>query len=160
MKILNTNDDYRFDVDLSQLDCMVDEQNLFHKKERTSFQSLNRLITNKVELKSQDKSKNFIWLEYAIEVNGKLMDSGISISEAKVYRITIDQIVLEFPSNFLKWLVLKREQLDIPECKNRAENYIGHGINIPLSQILHYQKDYFQSQEYRNFRFNSLNFMK
>jgi hypothetical protein len=45
MRILNTNDDYKFDVDLSQLDCIVDEENLFHKKEESSFKSLNKLIT-------------------------------------------------------------------------------------------------------------------
>jgi hypothetical protein len=156
MRILETNDDYKFDVDLSQLLTMVDDKNLFHKKEESSFKSLNKLITNKVELKSQDRSKNFIWLEYGIVENGIYKDSGISTSEAEVYRITIGQVVLEFTSNYLKWLVLKREELDIPECKNNAENYIGYGINIPLAQILHYQKQYFQSQEYRKYLLKSL----
>jgi hypothetical protein len=157
MRILNTNDDYKFDVDLSQLDCSIDDSNLFHKKEESSFKTLNKLLNSKVELKSQDKSKNFIWLEYGIEVNGIYHDSGISTSVAEIYRITVGQITLEFPSNYLKWLVLKREQLDIPECKNRAENYIGYGINIPLAQILHYQKEFHQSQEYRKIVMNSLN---
>lgn len=156
MRILETNDDYKFDVDLSQLDAIIDDVVLFDEKERTSFTALNKLITSKVELKSQDRSKNYIWLEYAIEVDGITKDSGISTSEAPVYRITIGQIVLEFPSDYLKWLVLKRKELDIPECRNRNNNHNGFGINIPLSQILHYQKSYFQSQEYRNYRMKSL----
>jgi len=155
--VIDTNNDEKFDVDLSKLNTRIDDSNLFDIKEKSSFDNLNFLLSSKVELKSQNKSKNYIWLEYEIEINGVIKPSGLSTTQSEIYRISIFEIVLEFKTDYLKWLVNKRKELNINESRNNnIKNYIGIGINVPFAELLNYQKLYHQSQEYRKLRLKAL----
>jgi hypothetical protein len=160
MRQIEPNNDYRYDVDLKQLNVNINSTNLFHKKEASSFNSLNKLLNSYVELKSQDNSKNFIWIEYGIIVNNEYKPSGTSTTEAELYRITVGEIVIELPTDYLRWIISKRKELDIPECENKAKDYIGQGVNIPFHLLLHLQKDYRSSDEFRKLNYKRLNNFK
>ena len=151
-KLLEMNDNGDYDLDMAQTNIQVNEKNLFHKKEKSSIKSLNRLFSCLVELKSMDKTVLTFFIEYQIDVNGKIKDSGILTTKSDLYRITIDELVFEVPTQFLKWIYFKHESLDINKgtvLSSTSNNYIGYGIYIPVSRLLELYQTYKCSDEYR-----------
>ena len=151
-KLLEMNDNGDFDLDMSQTNLKVDEKTIWHKKEKSSIKSLNKLLSCLVELKSMDKTLFTFFIEYQIEVNGQIKDSGILTTKSDLYRITIDELVFEVPTLLLKWIYSKHDSLNINKGKvlqTTSTNYIGYGIYIPVSRLLELYHAYKCSDEYR-----------
>jgi hypothetical protein len=147
---LTMNDDYRYDIDMSQANISLDEDNLFHKKELSSVKNFNKLLQGKTEFKSQDNSLYMLWIEFKIIVDGIENPSGISTTQADVWRISVGELVFEFPTHFLKWIYKHHERLEIKVGNNhKVTNHIGYGIFIPASNILNLYNDYKKSEDYR-----------
>jgi hypothetical protein len=155
--VVKTNDDYRGDLSLKKL-IQIDDAILHDERERPSFQAIKRLFdVDWIELKSNPKLTDFLYLEYGITVDGEYQLSGISISKSDVYRMTCNRITVEFGDvEFLKWLVRNKIELGLNTDKNKATNYIGEWIEIPLAQLFSLQDKFYNCDEYRQLTYKKL----
>lgn len=156
------NDDYRYDVDLSQAGIKVDENNLFSTKEKSSVDALNRVLSTTIELKSNDNAIYNLFIEFnCTKRDGITYPSGIASTQADIWRINVGELVFEFPTHFLKWVYLKRADLGIKESPiiNKTDLDVM-GILVPASDILNLYHQYKKSEEYRKYRVKSLKLWK
>lgn len=154
MNIIEMNDDYRYDVDLSKADIKVDDENLFSSRERSSVDALNKVLTTTVELKSCDNAKYNLFIEYTCtKRDGITYASGIATTEAHIWRVNVGELVFEFPTRFLKWIHNNRATLDIKESDiiNKTDLDV-RGILLPASDILTLYNQYKNSEEFRRYR--------
>lgn len=156
------NDDYRYDVDLSKAGIKVDENNLFSKKEQSSVNALNKVLSTTVELKSCDNARYNLFIEFdCTKRDGIKYPSGIATTEAHIWRINVGELVFEFPTHFLKWIYAKRVELEIKESPiiNKTDLDVT-GILLPVSDLLPLYSRYKQSQEFLNKRLKELGIRK
>jgi hypothetical protein len=137
MKLIQMNDNDKFDVDLSQLEVKINTKDLFTSIEEPSVNSVNKFISSKHELKNSFKSTktNNYFIEYGIMVKGEFKKSGISTSEADLQTYTIGEIIHSYPTKFIKWASDNRKKLDLKESQVNADDYVGFGILIPIYRI-------------------------
>ncbi len=152
------NDDYRYDVDLSQAGIKVDETNLFSKKEQSSVDALNKVLSTTVELKSCDNARYNLFIEFNCTKKDNITyASGIASTEADIWRINVGELVFEFPTHFLKWIYNNRVELEIKESPiiNKTDLDVM-GMLLPVCEILPLYTRYKQSEEYRIKRLKQL----
>ena len=150
MNIIEMNDDYRFDVDLSKAGIKVDENNLFSTKEKSSVNALNKVLSTTIELKSCDNAKYNLFIEFNCTKRDNITyPSGIASTEADIWRINVGELVFEFPTHFLKWIYAKRAELEIKESPiiNKTDLDVT-GMLVPVADILPLYSKYKQSQEF------------
>lgn len=156
------NDDYRYDIDLSKAGIKVDDNNLFSTKEKSSVDALNKVLSTTVELKSNDNAIYNLFIEFdCTKRDGITYPSGIATTEAHIWRVNVGELVYEFPTHFLKWLYLKRKELNIKDSpiKNVTDLQVT-GMLVPASEILDLYHQYRKSEEYRKYRIKNLNLWK
>ena len=156
------NNDYRYDVDLSQAGIKVDENNLFSTKEKSSVNALNKVLSTTVELKSCDNARYNLFIEFdCTRRDGIKYPSGIATTEAHIWRINVGELVFEFPTHFLKWIYEKKEELDIKESTiiNKTDLDVT-GILLPVADLLPLYSKYKQSQEFLQKRLKELGIRK
>ena len=156
------NNDYRYDVDLSQAGIKVDENNLFSTKEKSSVNALNKVLSTTVELKSCDNARYNLFIEFdCTRRDGIKYPSGIATTEAHIWRINVGELVFEFPTHFLKWIYEKKEELDIKESPiiNKTDLDVT-GILLPVADLLPLYSKYKQSQEFLQKRLKELGIRK
>ena len=156
------NDDYRFDIDLSKAGIKVDDNNLFSTKEKSSVDALNKVLSTTVELKSNDNAIYNLFIEFdCTKRDGITYPSGIATTEAHIWRVNVGELVYEFPTHFLKWLYLKRKELNIKDSPivNVTDLQVT-GMLVPASDILNLYHQYRKSEEYRKYRIKNLNLWK
>jgi hypothetical protein len=162
MNTIEMNDDYRFDVDLSKAKIKVDETNLFSKKEQSSVDALNKVLSTTVELKSCDNAKYNLFIEFdCTKKDGIKYPSGIASTEAHIWRINVGELVFELPTHFLKWIYLNRVDLEIKESPiiNRTDLDVT-GILLPVCEVLPLYTKYKQSQDFLRNRLKELGLRK
>jgi len=162
MNTIEMNDDYRFDVDLSKAGIKVDDNNLFSTKEKSSVDALNKVLSTTVELKSNDNAIYNLFIEFnCTKRDGITYPSGIATTEAHIWRINVGELVYEFPTHFLKWIYLKKEELDIKTSPivNVTDLQVT-GMLVPASNILNLYHQYKKSEEYRKYRIQNLKLWK
>lgn len=156
------NDDYRYDVNLSNAGIKVDENNLFSKKEKSGVDALNKVLSTTIELKSCDNARYNLFIEFNCTKRDKLSyPSGIASTEADIWRINVGELVFEFPTHFLKWIYLKREELGVKESPiiNKTDLDVM-GMLLPVADILPLYSRYKQSPEFINKRLKELGIRK
>lgn len=156
------NDDYRYDVDLSQAGIKVDENNLFSTKEKSSVNALNKVLSTTIELKSCDNARYNLFIEFNCTKRDNITyPSGIASTEADIWRINVGELVFEFPTHFLKWLYKNREELEIKESPiiNKTDLDVT-GMLVPVADILPLYSKYKNSQEFLNKRLKELGIRK
>jgi hypothetical protein len=162
MNTIEMNDDYRYDVDLSQAGIKVNENNLFSTKEKSSVNALNKVLSTTVELKSCDNAKYNLFIEFDCTKRDNIKRaSGIATTEAHIWRINVGELVFEFPTYFLKWIYEKRAELEIKESPiiNKTDLDVT-GILLPVADILPLYTRYKQSEEFLNKRLKELGIRK
>ena len=162
MNTIEMNDDYRYDVDLSQAGIKVDENNLFSTKEKSSVDALNKVLSTTVELKSCDNAIYNLFIEFnCTKRDGITYPSGIATTEAHIWRINVGELVYEFPTHFLKWIYLNKEELEIKTSPiiNKTDLDVT-GMLVPAADILNLYHQYKKSEEYRKYRLKNLNLWK
>lgn len=162
MNIIEMNDDYRYDIDLSKAGIKVDDNNLFSTKEKSSVDALNKVLSTTVELKSNDNAIYNLFIEFdCTKRDGITYPSGIATTEAHIWRVNVGELVYEFPTHFLKWLYLKRKELNIKDSPivNVTDLQVT-GMLVPASDILNLYHQYRKSEEYRKYRIKNLNLWK
>jgi hypothetical protein len=162
MNTIEMNNDYRYDVDLSQAGIKVDENNLFSTKEKSSVNALNKVLSTTVELKSCDNARYNLFIEFdCTRRDGIKYPSGIATTEAHIWRINVGELVFEFPTHFLKWIYEKKEELDIKESPiiNKTDLDVT-GILLPVADLLPLYSKYKQSQEFLIKRLKELGIRK
>jgi hypothetical protein len=162
MNIIEMNDDYRYDVDLSQAGIKVDENNLFSTKEKSSVNALNKVLSTTIELKSCDNARYNLFIEFNCTKRDNITyPSGIASTEADIWRINVGELVFEFPTHFLKWLYKNREELEIKESPiiNKTDLDVT-GMLVPVADILPLYSKYKNSQEFLNKRLKELGIRK
>jgi hypothetical protein len=158
MNYLETNDDYRFDVDFNQLNVQIKPSPPNPKfpdfaREQPSIDLLNQILKSKIEMKShmQTLKTGNLFIEYQIDNRGDgvLVPSGLSKSEAGMWFLNIGDMGLFLTDEFLKWIFNNKERLEIETKTNEktADDHIGHGIIIPFWRILELQIEYNQIKE-------------
>ena len=156
------NNDYRYDVDLSQAGIKVDENNLFSTKEKSSVDALNKVLSTTVELKSCDNAIYNLFIEFnCTKRDGITYPSGIATTEAHIWRINVGELVYEFPTHFLKWLYLKKEELELKTSPiiNKTDLDVT-GMLVPAADILNLYIQYKKSPEFLNKRLKELGIRK
>lgn len=156
------NNDYRYDVDLSQAKIKVEDNNLFSIKEKSSVDALNKVLSTTVELKSNDNAIYNLFIEFnCTKRDGITYPSGIASTEAQIWRINVGELVFEFPTDFLKWIYLKRAELGIKESPiiNKTDLDVM-GMLVPASDILNLYHQYKKSNEYLQKRLKELGIRK
>jgi hypothetical protein len=162
MNTIEMNDDYRYDVDLSKAGIKVDENNLFSKKEQSSVNALNKVLSTTIELKSCDNARYNLFIEFNCTKRDKITyPSGIASTEADIWRINVGELVFEFPTHFLKWIYKNRVELEIKESPiiNKTDLDVT-GMLVPVADILPLYNRYKQSQEFLNKRLKELGMRK
>lgn len=162
MNTLKMNDDYRYDVDLSQANIKIEDENLFSIKEKSSVDALNKVLSTTVELKSCDKALYNLFIEYnCTKRDGITYPSGIASTEAQIWRINIDELVYEFPTHFLKWIYDNKEELEIKTSPiiNKTDLDVT-GMLVPASDILNLYHQYKKSSTYLRKRLKDLGIRK
>ena len=148
MRILNMNDDDKFDIDLSQIEAKIDDNNLFDKSEKPTVDAINKFISTKHEFKNQKASLitgNF-FVEYRMRVKGRYHDSGIITTKADLQTYTVNEMIFSFPTEFIYWVYINKESLEIQDAKKNDTDYIATGILIPIYRIFDLYKDYHQQK--------------
>jgi hypothetical protein len=162
MNTIEMNNDYRYDVDLSQAGIKVDENNLFSTKEKSSVDALNKVLSTTVELKSCDNAIYNLFIEFnCTKRDGITYPSGIATTEAHIWRINVGELVYEFPTHFLKWLYLKKEELELKTSPiiNKTDLDVT-GMLVPAADILNLYIQYKKSPEFLNKRLKELGIRK
>ena len=162
MNTIEMNDDYRYDVDLSQAGIKVDENNLFSTKEKSSVDALNKVLSTTVELKSCDNAIYNLFIEFnCTKRDGITYPSGIATTEAHIWRINVGELVYEFPTHFLKWLYFKKEELELKTSPiiNKTDLDVT-GMLVPAANILNLYIQYKKSPEFLNKRLKELGIRK
>lgn len=150
---LKMNDDYRFDVDMSQMDAQVEDINPFSTRELPSINLFNAIIRGKIEMKShmQTLKTGNLFIEYQIDNRGDgvIVQSGLSKSEADFWFFNIGDMGLFLSGNFLIWIFNNKEKYEIETKTNEktADDHIGHGLIIPFIRILELQIEYYRQIE-------------
>jgi hypothetical protein len=155
---IEMNNDYRYDVDLSQAGIKVDDTDLFSAKEKSSVDALNKVLSTTVELKSNDNAIFNLFIEFnCTKRDGITYPSGIATTEAHIWRINVGELVFEFPTHFLKWVYEKRLELEIKDSPiiNVTDLQVT-GMLVPAANILSYYHQYKKSEEYRRYRLKNL----
>jgi len=140
-KVIPMGTDHRFDVDGELIDIILDENDLFHKKELSSIKCFNRILSGKTEFKAEDKTLKTLFIEYQIDKkgNGQFIPSGLSISEAGIWRINIKRLVIEVDINFLRFCFDYKDKFGFQYRDSETDdNHIGRGFLIPMSNLLNY----------------------
>ena len=138
--MIEMNDDYKFDIDLSQMNVQIDVTDLHSPAEKPSVDMLNSILSSKIEMKEHTKTliTHNLFIEYKIFKNGQMLSSGLKLSEADYYFFNIHlEMGIFLSKRFLVFLFNKREAFNI-ETKNvrNADNYIGYGLIVPWNRIL------------------------
>lgn len=144
MKILEMNNDYRFDIDLNLANIKIDNTNPFCKREIPSIDAINKFISSKHELKNQQSAlttDNF-FIEYGMLVKGKYSETGIITTEAEYQTYNVHECLYSFPTIFIKYLYNNRKTLNLMETTKNDTDYIGYGILVPISRINVLYSDY------------------
>jgi hypothetical protein len=152
MRILEMNNDDKFDIDLSSIDAKINDTNLFTPSEKPSVDAVNKFISTTHEFKNQSSTKftsNF-FVEYRMQVKGKYHDSGIVTSQAELQTYTVGPLIHSYPTEFIKWIYLNRKRLVIQESQKNDIDYIGYGILIPIYRIFDLYNDYFVENRLKN----------
>lgn len=150
---LKMNDDYRYDVDLSQLNAQVEDSNPFSTRELPSINLFNKILRSKLEMKShmQTLKTGNLFIEFQIDNKGDgvLVPSGISTSEADMWFLNIGDMALFLTDEFLKWIFANQDKYELKPKTNEktADDHIGHGLIIPFIRILELQIDYYRQIE-------------
>jgi hypothetical protein len=150
---LKMNDDYRYDVDMAQMDWQVEDSNPFSTRELPSINLFNLIIKGKIEMKShmQTLKTGNLFIEYQIDNKGDgvLVPSGLSKSEANFWFLNIGDMGLFLSDEFLQWIFKHQDRLEIETKTNEktADDHIGHGLIIPFYRILELQIEYYQQIE-------------
>jgi len=137
MKIIEMNKDDKFDIDLSPVETQVNDQGLWDERERPSIDSINKFITTKHELKNQNmtiKTSNY-FVEYKMLVKGKEHYSGIHTSQAELQTYTMDGVIHSYPTDFIRWIYLNKDKLELPDGKKNDTDYIATGVLLPIYRI-------------------------
>ena len=152
MRILEMNNDDKFDIDLSSIDAKINDTNLFTCSEKPSVDAVNKFISTTHEFKNQASTKltsNF-FVEYRMLVKGKYHDSGIVTSQAELQTYTVGPIIHSYPTEFIKWIYLNRKRLFIQETQKNDSDYIGYGILIPIYRVFDLYNEYFVENRLKN----------
>jgi hypothetical protein len=106
MRILKMNDDDKFDIDLSQIEAKIADNNLFDIAEKPTVEAINKFISTKHEFKNQKMTLNTgnFFVEYRMLVKGKYHDSGIITTKADLQTYTVNEMVFSFPTEFIYWI--------------------------------------------------------
>jgi hypothetical protein len=150
MKYLKTNDDYKYDVDLSQMNYQIEPSAPNPRfpdlaREQPSIDLLNRILSSKVEMKSHNQTLKTgnLFIEWQIDNKGDgvLVPSGLSKSEAGIWFLNIGDMALTLTDEFLKWIFTHRDKYEIETKTNEktADDHIGHGLIIPWQRTLELQ---------------------
>jgi hypothetical protein len=162
MNTIEMNNDYRYDVDLSQANVKVNENNLFSTKEKSSVDALNKVLSTTIELKSCDNAKYNLFIEYNCTKRDNITyDSGIASTEADIWRVNVGELVFEFPTHFLKWIYKNREVLEIKESPiiNKTDLAVM-GMLLPVGDILPLYTKYKLTKDFLEKRLKDLGFRK
>jgi hypothetical protein len=146
MNYLETNDDYTHDVDFAKMNYQIrltEPVEWFPDlvKENTSIERLNELLRSKIEMKndSQILRTGNLFIEYKIDNKGDgiLEISGLSRTEADEWFFNIGENKLFLTVNFLKWVYVNMERLEIEtKANNNLLNRIGYGMIIPFYRLM------------------------
>ena len=148
--VIKMNDDHRFDVDGRLFGVILDENDLYHKKELTGTKCFNRLLTGTTEMKSQDVTRKTLFIEFEIDVegNGTFKPSGLSVTEAGTWRINVKRLVFEFDVNFLQFCFKHKERFNFQVEPNFNKTYIGKGFLLPCKDIINLHNIWEHYEEY------------
>jgi hypothetical protein len=152
---IKMNNDGRYDVDTTTLGISIDTKDVFSKSELTSIINFNKVINGKIEFKANDNAVRCLFIEYSIDVNGINKPSGLQITEADIWRINVNELVFEFPTHFLKFLLKHKDNLELITSKILdASNYVAHGLILPVDRLLYLYSNYRKSGEYLRLKLN------
>lgn len=133
------NNDYKFDVDLSQLKVEIDNKDVHHLDEIPSINLLNKILSGKIEMKNHDTATQYgnLFIEFIIRKNNKFEFSGLSTTKADFWLFTIKDMAYFYPTEFLRYLKKNRKYLGLEVKNNDYElNYIGYGLIVPIAMII------------------------
>ena len=144
MKILKMNDDDKFDVDLSSIEAKIDTSDLFHKDEAPTLTAINKFISTTHEFKNQALGLNTsnLYVEYKMLVKGKEHFSGIHTTQAELQTYTIDEMIISFPTDFIKWCYHNMKNLKLEQKDKNDTDYIASGFIIPFYRICELMNEY------------------
>lgn len=137
-KEIKMNEDDKFDIDGANIGAILDENDFYHKKEKSGLKCFNRILSGTTELKSEDKTLKTLFIEYEIDKqgNGTFQPSGINKTQAGTWRINIKRLVIELDTNFLKFCYENKERFQFLITESFEDKYIGRGFCIPMSDLL------------------------
>jgi len=137
MRIIEMNNDDKFDIDLSSIDAKINDTNLFTPAEKPTVDAVNKFISTKHEFKNQPSTltTNNFFVEYKMLVKGKEHYSGIHTTQAELQTYSVGPMLFSFPTEFLYWVYLNKNRLNIPEGKKNDTDYIATGMLISIDSI-------------------------
>lgn len=138
MKILEMNDNDKFDIDLSQIEAKINDTNLFTPAEKPTVDAVNYFISTKHEFKNQPSTLttgNF-YVEYKMLVKGKEHYSGIATTQAGLQTYSVGELLFSFPTEFIYWVYQNKKKLGIVDADKNDTDYIASGMLIPIETII------------------------
>ena len=152
MRYVNMNDNKYFDIDMEEAQVQI-VKDVHSEKELPSVNLLNRILSNKIEMKSHVqtlKTKN-LFIEFQVDSygNGIKKPSGISVTQSDMYFLNIGEMGLFLPVSFLKFLMSNYEKLglEIKDNQKTGKDNIADGLIIPMDMLMNLYLEY---EKYRN----------
>lgn len=153
MNYLETNDDYKYDVDTAQMEYQIKPSPPNPRfpdlaREQPSIDLFNKILSSKIEMKSHNQTLKTgnLFIEYMIDNKGDgvLVPSGLSKTEANLWFLNIGDMAIFLSYEFLMWMFNNKERLELETKTNQktAEDHIGHGLIIPFWRLVLLQIDY------------------
>ena len=161
--VMNDNGDY--DIDPSQMNVQIDINSVWVKEEKPSITIINKILNNPWEIKNNEKAEMSFFIEYYITKDMKHPEvktpSGLSISKSMFYVLTTKVCAHFVETEFLKWIVEKKEMLGIMETDMiDAQKNNAHGIVLPACRIHELEQAYLNSEVKRQAIHKRLNTLR